>query len=189
MDAGEILYAKNREEWRGWLEANHRTKNEIWLLNYKKHTGKPSVPYTDAVEEAICFGWIDGKVKSLDEEKYIQRYTPRKSKSSWSEINIERAEKMISEKKMSDRGLETYREGMKLNNIVPSSKSFSLPPGLGEALAENPEALSNFNGFAPSSQLAFVYWVNTAKTPETRRKRIAKTVELSAQNKKFGEEK
>lgn len=97
MEVTESLYVKNRKEWRAWLENNHQSKKEIWLIYYKKHTGKPSIPYSDAVEEAICFGWIDGQIKSLDEEKYTQRYTPRKPKSAWSEINIERAKRMISE--------------------------------------------------------------------------------------------
>lgn len=107
----------------------------------QKKTGKPTIPYNDAVEEAICFGWIDGKVKSIDAEKYSQRYTPRRSKSQWSVLNIERAKKMIKEKKMTKWGLEKYQEGLKDNKIIPTSKNFSIPTDLTKVLSENPQAL------------------------------------------------
>lgn len=183
----ETLYVKDRNEWRSWLEKHHDSKKEIWLIYYKKQTGKPRIPYDDAVEEAICFGWIDGQIKSLDDEKYIQRYTPRKSKSPWSDINIGRAKKMIKEGKMTKWGLETYHEGMKNNKIIPSSKNFSIPDDFKEALAKNLKALNNFNNFAPSTQLMYVYWISTAKREETRNKRIKEVVERSQQNKKPGE--
>ena len=81
------LYVTNREDWRAWLEQNHATEKEVWLLYYKKHTGKPTIPYDDAVEEALCFGWIDSTVKRIDDEKYTQKFTPRNDRSVWSESN------------------------------------------------------------------------------------------------------
>ena len=97
MEITEQVYVKNRAEWRNWLQENHNSKNEIWFIFFKKHTNKPSVPYDDAVEEAIRFGWIDSIVKRIDNEKYVQKFTPRKTTSKWSLLNIERAQKMIQQ--------------------------------------------------------------------------------------------
>ncbi len=157
------------------------------MVYYKKHTGNPSVSYADAVEEAICFGWIDGQIKKIDDDKYMQRYSPRTPKSLWSEINVERAKKMIKQGTMTDYGLRAFREGMKTNERVPSSQNFSVPAYFEEALAKNKKARDNFQNFSPSAKLAYVYWVSTAKTDETRQKRIKKAVEQLAKNKKFGE--
>jgi uncharacterized protein YdeI (YjbR/CyaY-like superfamily) len=187
MESVKTIYAKNRKEWRYWLQKNHHSQKGIWLVYYKKHTGQTSISYTDAVEEAICFGWIDGQIKKIDDDKYMQRYTPRKPKSLWSEVNIERAKKMINLGYMAEFGLKALHEGMKTNERIPSSKNFSVPPYLKTALIKNKKAWNNFQNFSPSAQLAYVYWVNTAKTEETRQKRIKKTIEQLAMNKKFGE--
>lgn len=187
MEENKTTYAKDRKEWRSWLQKNHKSKTGIWLIYYKKHTGQTSITYTDAVEEAICFGWIDGQIKKIDDDKYMQRYTPRKPKSLWSEVNIERAKKMIKVGYMTEFGLKALHEGMKTKERIPSSKNFSVPPYLKTALIKNKKAWNNFQNFSPSAQLAYVYWVNTAKTEETRQKRIIKTIEQLAMNKKFGE--
>ncbi len=187
MKLGATLYVADRKSWRAWLAKRHKSETEIWLVYYKKHTGKPSIPYNDAVEEAICFGWIDGQVKKIDDERYAQRFSPRKVKSSWSEINIQRAKKMIEQGNMTEWGREIYEEGMKTNRIVPSSRNFSIPADLKTALIKNKKAWGNFQNLSPSAKLAHVYWVTTAKREETRQKRIDKTVELMAQNKKLGD--
>ena len=105
MKIGETIYVTNREDLRQWLEKNHRLKKEIWLIQYKKATKKPSIDYVEAVEEAICFGWIDGLEKSIDAERYALRFSPRRPKSNWTETNKERARKMIAEGKMTISGL------------------------------------------------------------------------------------
>ena len=99
------LLFENKKEWRKWLEKNHAKLNEIWLIHYKKSSNKKSINHYDAVEEALCFGWIDSTLKKIDEERYILRYTPRKRKSVWSKINKETAEKMILQGKMTESGL------------------------------------------------------------------------------------
>lgn len=187
MKPEETLYVADRKSWRAWLATRHKSETEIWLIYFKKHTGKTSIPYKDAVEEAICFGWIDGQIKKIDDERYMQRFSPRKIKSSWSEINIERAKKMIEKGNMAEWGLKIYEDGMRTNRIVPSSKNFSVPDDLKTALIKNKKAWSGFQSFPPSAKLAYVYWVSIAKTEETRHKRINKTVERIAQNKKFGD--
>ncbi len=187
MEKVKKTYCKDRKEWRSWLRENHRSEKGVWLIYYKRHTGRSSITYNDAVEEAICFGWIDGQIRKIDQDRYMQRYTPRKSKSLWSVINIERARKMILQGSMTEPGLKIYRDGMKNKERVPSSKNFTVPADLEAALTRNRNAWKHFQNFAPSAKLAYVYWVNTAKREETRQKRISKTVELTAQNKKFGE--
>jgi uncharacterized protein YdeI (YjbR/CyaY-like superfamily) len=107
MEIGETLYVTTGEDFRKWLEENHQTKKEIWLVQYKKATGKPSISYVEAVEEALCFGWIDGTQKSVDTERYALRFSPRRPKSNWTETNKERARRLIVEGKMTEAGFET----------------------------------------------------------------------------------
>jgi len=104
MEIGETLCATSREEFRKWLEVNHASKKEIWLVQYKKRTGKPSLPYLEAVEEAICFGWIDGFEKGMDAERYATRFSPRRLNSNWTEANKERARRMIVLGRMTEAG-------------------------------------------------------------------------------------
>lgn len=113
MEIGETLYVTTREEFREWLEQNHRSKREIWLIRYKKATRKPSLNYVESVEEAICFGWIDNLEKSMDAERYVLRFSPRRAKSNWTETNKERAVKMISEGKMTEAGYATLPSELK----------------------------------------------------------------------------
>jgi uncharacterized protein YdeI (YjbR/CyaY-like superfamily) len=107
MDISETLYVTTRDEFRKWLEQNHKSKKEIWLIQYKKATRKPSINYVDAVEEAICFGWIDSTEKSMDAERYALRFSPRKPKSNWTNTNKDRARKMIAEGRMTEAGHAT----------------------------------------------------------------------------------
>jgi uncharacterized protein YdeI (YjbR/CyaY-like superfamily) len=104
MEIGEMLYVTNRDDFRKWLIQNHQTKKEIWLIQYKKATKKPSIKYVEAVEEAICFGWVDGFEKSLDSERYATRFTPRREKSNWTNANKDRARRMIAEGRMTPAG-------------------------------------------------------------------------------------
>jgi uncharacterized protein YdeI (YjbR/CyaY-like superfamily) len=105
MEIGETLYVTNRDDFRKWLIPNHKVQKEIWLIQYKKATKKLSINYVEAVEEALCFGWIDGFEKSIDSERYAMRFSPRRPKSNWTETNKERARKMISEGRMTEAGL------------------------------------------------------------------------------------
>ena len=174
-----------REEWRNWLEENHKTEDEIWLVHYKKHTGKPKILYDDAVEEAICFGWIDGIVKKIDEEKYAQRYTPRKKKSVWSDLNKSRAKKMIELGKMTNAGLEKLGDHLN-GEVTPPKKKLEIPLDLKDALISDPGAWENFNNFAPSYRRDYIGWVLDAKREDTRQRRISAVVKRSKDNIKPG---
>lgn len=183
------LYVKDRNEWRKWLERNHTSLSEIWLIYYKKNSGKPRIPYDDAVEEALCFGWIDSLVKKIDEEKYMQKYTPRKKKSVWSKLNVNRCEKMINQGKMTDAGLKLIEEAKKTGkwqDAYSSKKMFDLPEELEEALKKDKTAWENFNNFAPSYKNNYIHWIISAKRDETKSKRIIEVVKRSALNQKPG---
>ena len=129
MEIGETIYVTTREEFREWLEKNHKTCKEIWLIQYKKFTQKPSIPYVDAVEEAICFGWIDGFEKGMDDQRYAKRFTPRRQKSLWTETNIERARKMIEEGKLLLPSMKARGGGSIIN--ISSIGGLSPEPMLG----------------------------------------------------------
>lgn len=109
MEMEEIIYIRDRAGWRAWLKKNYGNKKGIWLIFYKKHSGKPSIPYDDAVEEALCFGWIDSTVKKIDDERYAQRFTPRSKRSRWSESNIRRANDMIDRGLMTEHGMSLFK--------------------------------------------------------------------------------
>ena len=175
----------NRNDWRSWLTENHATEKEIWLIHYKKHTGKPTITYEEAVEEALCFGWIDGVLRRLDDDRYILRYSPRKNKSIWAESNKERAERMIKQGRMTEAGLAKIREAKK-NGEWYKVISTKIPPDLKEALAGDSKALKSFENLAPSRQKQLIWWVTNAKRDETRQRRIKEIVSMVGQNMKHG---
>lgn len=180
----EQFYAKDRHEWRAWLEANHATAPGIWLIYYKKESGKPRVDYADAVEEALCFGWVDSKPNMLDDERYMQLFSPRKAKSPWSKLNKSRVEKLIAQGLMMPAGLEKIEAAKQDGSwtAYDAIEELAVPPDLEEALAENEAARINFDAFPPSSKKNILWWIESAKRPETRAKRIEETVRLAAQN-------
>ena len=180
---------KNRDEWRAWLEEQHQTESEVWLIYYKKHTGKQSIRYEDAVEEAVCFGWIDSKVKRIDEEKYMQRYTPRKELSNWSESNKKRVRKLIANGLMTQAGLEVVeiaKRNGSWNRLDDIDKELVVPGDLEAALAQNPKAEENFTGFAISHKKQYLWWLKSAKRAETRERRIREIVKRAEENIKPG---
>lgn len=183
------LYVTNRDEWRSWLKANHATEKEVWLIHYKKHTGKPTVPYEDAVEEALCFGWIDGLMRSIDGDKYALRYSPRKSNSIWSESNKRRVQKMIDQGRMTEAGLAKIRAALdngQWDAATLREDVTQVPPELEEALAGDRIAKENFDRLAPSHKRQYIYWINSAKRNETKQKRIEETVSRARENRKPG---
>ncbi|MBU1707931.1 YdeI/OmpD-associated family protein [bacterium] len=189
MKSQQTLYVTNREDWRAWLEKNYASANEIWLVYYKKHTGKPRIPYDDAVEEALCFGWIDSIIKRVDDEIYMQKFTPRKSASTWSELNKNRVQKMIRQGRMTEAGLTKIKEAKKngtWSETVASKKAVELSPEIKKSLAANKKAWGNFNKFAPSHKRQYIGWIMSAKKEETRERRLKEAIKMLAQNKKLG---
>ncbi|MDP8205467.1 MAG: YdeI/OmpD-associated family protein [Candidatus Electryonea clarkiae] len=183
------IYLENRNEWRDWLSANHDSVKEIWLVYYKKHTGKPRVAYNDAVEEALCFGWIDSIVRRIDDDRYMQKFTPRKDKSKWSESNKNRVARLIKNGQMTEIGMAKIRaakESGEWEKIQPNQEDFEIPSKFANALKEQPVAMQNFDKLAPSHQRQYIGWIASAKLEETRQKRIKEAINLLSKNKKLG---
>jgi uncharacterized protein YdeI (YjbR/CyaY-like superfamily) len=187
----EALYFTDRKQWRQWLEDNHDKQREVWLVHYKKKSGRNSVNLDEAVEEAICFGWIDGKLKRIDEDGFILKYTPRKANSVWSKINKERAQKLIKAGKMTAAGLAKIKEAREngfWKTAYTNKKRDEIPADLKEALSKNRVARENFQKFANSYRNMYIGWVTAARTRVTRTKRIEEVVRRAALNKKPGTE-
>ncbi len=179
----------NRDQWRAWLVENHATAEELWLVFHKKHTGKPGLAYDGAVEEALCFGWIDGILKRIDDEKHMNRFCPRRAGSIWSERNKERVRRMIEAGRMTEAGLAKIREAKKngqWDKAAERQDTTVVPAELTAALAKDERARRNFEKLAPSYRRQFIYWVGTAKRDETRRKRVEETVRMIRENKRLG---
>ncbi len=180
----EQYYAKDRHEWRAWLEAHHATASGVWLIYFKKESGKPRVAYDEAVEEALCFGWVDSRPNAIDEHSYMQLFSPRKAKSPWSKINKERVERLIAAGLMTKAGLDKI-EAAKADgswNKYDEVDDLVMPDDLAAALAANETANGYFQAFSPSSKKVVFWWIASAKRPETRSKRIEETVRLAEQN-------
>jgi uncharacterized protein YdeI (YjbR/CyaY-like superfamily) len=191
MQTIDSIYLPTREQWREWLREYHQTENLIWLEYYKKHTGKPSIPYNDAVEEALCFGWIDSTIRRIDADRYMQKFTPRKMKSTWSVSNVIRAEKLIIQGKMTAKGLELYNYA-KEHNLLPDPalkqqpKLPDTPSWFEEALDKNPAARSHFYKLAPSHKRNYLGWILDAKQAETRLRRLAEAIRMLSKGEKLG---
>ncbi|MBW2454509.1 MAG: YdeI/OmpD-associated family protein [Deltaproteobacteria bacterium] len=181
--------ARSRSAWRSWLRKNHRRKTEIWLLLYKKHVDKPGVSYAEAVEEALCFGWIDGILKRIDDESHVIRFSPRKPKSRWADSNRRRVAAMIEAGQMTPAGMALVEAAQKSgawDETETLDRPPSMPQDLAAALARNQRAAHNFDGFAPGYQRDYLRWVLAAKRPETRQRRIREVVKRAARNQKPG---
>jgi uncharacterized protein YdeI (YjbR/CyaY-like superfamily) len=191
MESNEVLYFQNGQEWRTWFQQNYARKDAVWLIHYKKHSGKAGISYDKALEEALCFGWIDGKLRSIDEEKFVIRYSPRRARSVWSKLNKEKAEKLIESGKMTDTGLAKIEEAKRNGywySAYTNKKTDELPLDLKDALILDTDAWYNFQRFSNSYRNNYIGWVNEAKSEETRRRRIAEVVKRSSMNKKPGME-
>ena len=183
------LYVADREQWRDWLSKNHATKTGIWLIFYKKETSKPSIAYEAAVEEALCFGWIDSIIKKIDGEKYARKFTPRSDKSNWSALNKKRVSKMIKEGRMTKIGLAKIGKAKKTGLWEKDDRlqiSLDIPPEFAKALASNKKAKENFDKLAPTYRKHYIGWIAVAKRQETKKRRIEESIALLEKGRKLG---
>jgi uncharacterized protein YdeI (YjbR/CyaY-like superfamily) len=184
----ELLFFRDRFEWRRWLQKNHDKATEIWIMTFKKHTGKQCLSYSDALDEALSYGWIDSRLRRIDDEKHMWRFAPRRLDSIWSLSNRTRAEKLIRECRMTQHGLrkiEAARRNGQWAMAISPSKPPRMPRELKEALVKNLKAWENFQGFAKSYRTTYIYWVLTAKRKETRTRRIREVVRRAEKNLKM----
>lgn len=183
-DGIKTFYAKTQKEWRKWLEKNHQSEKSIWLIIYKKESATPSVYYTDAVDEAICFGWIDSKPNKRDDESYYQFFAKRNPKSNWSKVNKGKVARLLKEGKIAPSGLEAI-ELAKQNGTwtaLDKVEEMEIPEDLQKAFNKNKTALGYFDKFPRSSKRNILEWILNAKRPETRLARIDETVKLATEN-------
>jgi uncharacterized protein YdeI (YjbR/CyaY-like superfamily) len=182
--ASDEVVAKDREAWRRWLERHHATSDGVWLLVAKKRSGLPSVTYEEAVEEALCFGWIDAKSNALDDRRYKQWMARRKQGSGWAASNKRRVERLIAEGRMAPAGLRAIEDAKadgswtKLDGI----EALEVPNDLARALKRHPNARKHFDAFPPSARRAILQWIDTAKKVETRVKRVEEAARLAEAN-------
>lgn len=175
-----------RAEWREWLLANHQRTTGTWLVSYKKATGKPRVEYDDAVEEALCFGWVDSKANKLDEERTLLWFAPRKPRTGWSRPNKIRIARLIEAGLMVEAGLRKVEQARadgswtKLDGV----EELLIPEDLGQALNAQPSAAEHFNAFPRSAKRGILEWIANAKTPATRSRRIDETARLASRNER-----
>jgi uncharacterized protein YdeI (YjbR/CyaY-like superfamily) len=178
------IHLKTCAEWRKWLNQHYTQKEGVWLISFKKASGKPRLEYDEAVEEALCFGWVDSKPNKLDKERAMLWFAPRKAGTGWSRLNKSRVEKLIAAGLMTPAGLSKIEAAKQDGswNALDSIESLEIPPDLNKALSANKMAQKYFNAFPRSVKRAILEWIASAKKPETRAKRIDETVTSAAKN-------
>jgi len=179
MEITKTLFVTNPRDWRDWLKKNYRTEKEIWLIYPKKATGKPRIAYNDAVEEALCFGWIDSIVKKLDEAHTAQRFSPRKPKAKYSQANIERLRTLVAQKKVVKEVAETLGDAL--------NEEFIFPVDILKTIQANQEAWKNYQKFSDSYKRIRIAFIDGArKRPEEFQKRLLHFIEMTGKNRMFG---
>ena len=189
-----LIHFKNREELRQWLENNYDKSPGIWMIYFKKHTCQDSVLYEEALEEALCFGWVDSIIKKIDEERYARKFTPRINTVKWSDFNKNKVFELLENGRMTQAGLNKIDPAVlqsiksKQHSDTGNNKRSELiiPCYITEEFGKNEPALINFNKLAPSHKKEYVFWIINAKKQETIAKRISESIKLLINNKKLG---
>lgn len=179
-------HPKSRAEWRAWLAENHGRTEGVWLVSYKKATGKPRVEYAEAVEEALCFGWVDSKPGKLDAERSVLWFAPRKPGSRWSGPNKERVARLVAAGLMAPAGLAKVEAARRDGSwaALDAVEALEVPPDLAAALAARPPAADHFAAFPRSVRRGILEWIVAARRPETRARRVEETARLAAENRR-----
>ncbi|MBC6994769.1 YdeI/OmpD-associated family protein [Neolewinella lacunae] len=182
----ELFYAESRAAWRAWLQAHHATASSVWLLYYRKTSAVPSLSWSEAVDEALCFGWIDSKTQKLDEERFRQFFCPRKPRSVWSKINKDKIVRLGQEGLMTPAGYAVIERARQDGSwtILDEVEALIIPPDLEAEFGKWPRAQGYFRGLSRTDQRNILQWLVLAKRPETRKKRITEIAELAHQQQK-----
>ena len=181
-----VLAFGSAHAWQAWLESEHARSGGVWLKLAKKSASQPTVSYADALDVALSFGWIDGQKRALDEDYWLQRFTPRKPGSRWSRINTEKAESLISAGRMQRAGLrevEQAKSDGRWDQAYSGQRTITIPDDLRLALAANPQAAEFFATISSVNRYAILYRIGTVKRPETRARKIAQYVEMLAEHR------
>ncbi|MEM1324670.1 MAG: YdeI/OmpD-associated family protein [Bacteroidota bacterium] len=183
-DGFEIVFADTAAAWRAWLLAHHEQDESVWLVIYKKDSSISSVYYNEAVDEGLCFGWIDSKPNKRDADSYYQFFSKRNPKSNWSKVNKDKIERLLAEGKMHESGLDMVRHAKATDtwDALNDVDNLIVPDDLQAVFDEQPTAFEHWNAFPPSTRRGILEWIFNAKRPDTRAKRIREAVEKAAQN-------
>ncbi len=176
----------DRKDWRKWLELNHKSKDAVWLVFYKKKSPNYNLSWSDSVEEALCFGWIDSTKRTIDNEQYIQYFSKRKAKSNWSKINKDKVKTLIEQGRMTEEGYKSIEIAKKNGSwtILDEVEALVIPEDLKSEFANYKGAMKFFDSLSKSVKKGLLYWVISAKRNETRQKRILELVENASNNLK-----
>jgi uncharacterized protein YdeI (YjbR/CyaY-like superfamily) len=177
----ETFYPKSKKHWRQWLEKNHNKKQSIWVICYKKKTNVPTMTWSESVDEALCFGWIDSLRRPIDDEKFMQYYCRRKPKSGWSKINKEKVKRLIAEGLMTKAGMDAIEVAKKNGtwSMLDAVEELTIPADLNKQLKAQPKAKKYFMSLSRSNKRVILQWIAFAKREETRAKRINEFLELA----------
>lgn len=179
--------ARTRERWTQWLAQNHASESEIWLIFYKKHTGKPSIDYKDALDAALCYGWIDSLIKRIDADRYARKFTPRKPDSNWSSINVKRYKELKAAGNLAPPGLARGPEGRPIvDGPPPDVFPTGFPAYIRKALKQDGRAWTSFEALLPSQRRRYINWIDTAKREGTKQSRLRQAIALLRTGKKLG---
>ena len=188
-DGRESVHAESAEEWHAWLLVNHTRREGVWLVQWKPRTGKPTIPYEQAIEEALCFGWVDSTYRSLDEERGMLWYSPRRKGSLWARSNKERVARLEAEGRMTDSGRAAIERAKADGSwtILESVEDLAVPSDLAVALDLRPGSRARWEAFPPTAQRAYLLWIATAKRDETRARRVTESAELIGEGRRLEE--
>ena len=182
----KTFHARNTNEWRQWLAAHHDSESEVWLIFHKQHTGMASIAYQDALDEALCFGWVDSLVKRLDDRRFARKFTPRRADSRWSAINRKRYAALQASGRLQPAGILRAPTDRSSTSPPRFKMPAKLPPYIQTALRKRPAALRHFETLAPSHRRRFVGWIESAKRAETKARRLQEAIRLLAGGKELG---
>lgn len=182
----ESYCPSDKQDWRKWLELNHKNKEAVWLIFYKKKSPNYNISWSDSVDEALCFGWIDSVKKTIDTEKYKQYFSKRKAKSNWSKVNKDKVKTLIEQGLMKEEGYKSIEIAKKNNfwTILDEVEALVMPEDLKEELANYKGSAEYFDGLSKSAKKILLHWVVSAKRTETRQKRILEIAESASENLK-----
>jgi uncharacterized protein YdeI (YjbR/CyaY-like superfamily) len=179
--------ARTLERWRRWLATHHASESEVWLIFHKQHTGKPSVAYNDAVDEALCYGWIDSLIKRIDDDRYARKFTPRRADSTWSTANLKRYAALKASNRLAAPGLERGPDGKRVVDAPsPVSLSAGVPAYIVRAFKQDGRAWKCFESLAPSYRRRYVVWIDIAKREETKQSRLREAIGMLRGGNKLG---
>jgi uncharacterized protein YdeI (YjbR/CyaY-like superfamily) len=180
----KTLEAQTLAAWRAWLARNHQSQKEVWLVFHKRHTGRPSIAYEDAVDEALCYGWIDSLIRRLDDDRYARKFTPRRPGSRWSTINRKRYARLQASGRLTPAGVRlapTERSG-----DAPQVKLDQLPRYIERGIKRNRAAWKFFQSLAPSHRRRYIGWIDSARREETKARRLQEAIKMLTAGEKLG---